>query len=76
MNINGFGVKFDSKTHEIYTETTIENIGKSKHNLVQAILCLQVKMKKKICPICRSIYVGIECKKCKFRENKNLNTYI
>lgn len=40
ININGFGVKFNDKTKEIYIETDLGEIGKSKHKLVQAMLAI------------------------------------
>ncbi len=36
----GIGVNFNEKTQELYVETDLTGIGKSKHNLVQAMLSI------------------------------------
>ncbi len=38
--IRRFGVEFDEKTNEIFTVSNIEELGKRKHNLVQAMISI------------------------------------
>ncbi len=40
VNLLGFGVNFNEKTHEIYIETSMGGIGKNKHKLAQAMLAI------------------------------------
>jgi len=40
LNLLGFGVNFNEKTHEIWVETSLDNIGKNKHKLAQAMLSI------------------------------------
>jgi hypothetical protein len=40
LDLLGFGVNFKEKTHEIYVETSMEEIGKNKHKLAQAMISI------------------------------------
>jgi len=40
LNLLGFGVNFSDKTHEIYIESSMEEIGKNKHKLAQAMISI------------------------------------
>lgn len=40
ITLNGFGVKFNSETSELYTETAAQDFSFKKHNLLQAILAV------------------------------------
>jgi len=40
LNLIGFGVNFNDKTHEIFLETNMAEIGKHKHKLAQAMLAI------------------------------------
>jgi hypothetical protein len=40
LTLLGFGVSFNEKTHEIYIETSMTDVGKNKHKLAQAMLSI------------------------------------
>jgi len=40
INLKRLGVDFNHKTNEIFTESNIEDLGRKKHNLIQAMLAI------------------------------------
>ena len=40
MTLNGFGIKYDQNTNELYTETSATDFSFRKHSLVQAVLAV------------------------------------
>lgn len=40
VNAKRLSVEFNEKTHELFIETSIEELGRSKHNLIQAMLTI------------------------------------
>jgi len=40
LNLLGFGVNFKERTHELYLETSMADIGKNKHKLAQAMISI------------------------------------